>query len=545
MSSYRAAFQWTIVLAAAAALGQPPTGQNFRISGTVVNASSGQALSHTQVAIGLPQNGAAQAMITAEDGHFAFENLRAGKYWLAAEHKGFARQAFDEHEGFSTAIAVGPNLISENLIFRLRPDAVISGTIFDEQNEPVRGAQVMLFRRAVDNGHQGTYLQAQEGSDDLGRYRFSRLRPGTYFVVMSAQPWYAQHGRTVKNAACEGCDLTAASEPDQARSALDVVYAITYYPSATDANDAKPIMVKPGERVTADITLTPVPALNVRIKLAGTASPESQGVTVTQRVFDGDPINVPKESLVMDKGEITIAGLPPGRFVLTFMSAGKERSCREVEVDVTGDADVSESEGTPGSAVTGVVKLDGSRLLPQRAFVQLRSRASGAALGSRISAKGDFDFQNRPLPPGTYEVSVFTTQRAAVKTIEATAAKVTGHNIEIANAVPVRLIVTLSQGLGQVTGTALREGRPLAGAMIVLVPEHPENNVPLFRRDQSDSDGTFSLPNVLPGKYTVVAIENGWDLEWSNPDTLDRYIKKGTVVNVIANGRYNVQAMAQ
>jgi hypothetical protein len=540
MSAHGAAFRLTIVLAVTAALGQPPAGQNFRISGTVVNALSGQPLSHAQVAIGPPQNGAAQAMMTAEDGRFAFENLRAGKYWLAAEHKGFARQAFDEHESFSTAIAVGPNLISENLIFRLRPDAVISGTIFDEQNEPVRGAQVMLFRRAIDNGHQGIYLQAQEMTDDLGRYRFSRLRPGTYFVVVSAQPWYAQHGRTVKNVKCEGCDAVAAA--DQARSALDVVYAITYYPGATDANDAKPIMVKPGERVTADITLTPVPALNVRIKLAAALS---QGVTVAQRVFDGDPINVPNESLVMGKGEITIGGLPPGHFVLAFTSAGKERSSREVEVDVSGDTDISESEGTRASAVTGVVKLDGSRVLPQRAYVQLRSRVSGAAFGSRISAKGEFNFQNQLLPPGTYEVSVFTTQRAAVKTIEATGAKVTGHNIEIANAMPVRLIVTLSQGLGQVTGTALREGRPLAGAMIVLVPEHPENNIPLFRRDQSDSDGTFSLPNVLPGKYTVVAIENGWDLEWSNTDTLDRYIKNGTVVNIIANGRYKVEAVAQ
>ncbi len=132
-----------------------------------------------------------------------------------------------------------------------------------------------------------------------------------------------------------------------------------------------------------------------------------------------------------------------------------------------------------------------------------------------------------------------------MKTIKATGAKVTGHNIEIANAMPVRLIVTLSQGLGQVAGTARREGQPLPGAMIVLIPEHPENNIPLFRRDQSDSDGTFSLPNVLPGKYTIVAIENGWDLEWSNADTLDRYIKNGTVVNVIANGRYNVEAVAQ
>jgi hypothetical protein len=88
MSAYTAAFRLTIVLAVTAALGQPPAGQNFRISGTVVNALSGQPLSHTQVAIGPPQNGAEQAMTTAEDGRFVFENLRAGKYWLAADTRG-------------------------------------------------------------------------------------------------------------------------------------------------------------------------------------------------------------------------------------------------------------------------------------------------------------------------------------------------------------------------------------------------------------------------------------------------------------------------
>jgi hypothetical protein len=36
----------------------------------------------------------------------------------------------------------------------------------------------------------------------------------------------------------------------------------------------------------------------------------------------------------------------------------------------------------------------------------------------------------------------------------------------------------------------------------------------LFRRDQSDLDGTFSLHGVIPGTYTVVAIDNGWDLDW-------------------------------
>jgi len=41
-----------------------------------------------------------------------------------------------------------------------------------------------------------------------------------------------------------------------------------------------------------------------------------------------------------------------------------------------------------------------------------------------------------------------------------------------------------------VEGTAKRAGTPFAGAMVVLVPEDPEDNADLFRRDQSDLDGT-------------------------------------------------------
>jgi hypothetical protein len=46
----------------------------------------------------------------------------------------------------------------------------------------------------------------------------------------------------------------------------------------------------------------------------------------------------------------------------------------------------------------------------------------------------------------------------------------------------------------------------------------------LFRRDQSDTDGTFSLRDVLPGRYKIVAIENGWDLEWGNTEILKTHL---------------------
>jgi hypothetical protein len=58
--------------------------------------------------------------------------------------------------------------------------------------------------------------------------------------------------------------------------------------------------------------------------------------------------------------------------------------------------------------------------------------------------------------------------------------------------------------------------------MVLLIPEQ-DSNIALFRRDQSDSDGTFTLQNVVPGKYRVVALEHGWELEWMNPAVRKRF----------------------
>jgi hypothetical protein len=67
-----------------------------------------------------------------------------------------------------------------------------------------------------------------------------------------------------------------------------------------------------------------------------------------------------------------------------------------------------------------------------------------------------------------------------------------------------------------------------------------EHSSSLVRRDQSDSDGTFSLFNVLPGKYTVVAIENGWSLLWLKHDVMEPYLKHGQPVEVTAGGRSKI-----
>ncbi len=81
--------------------------------------------------------------------------------------------------------------------------------------------------------------------------------------------------------------------------------------------------------------------------------------------------------------------------------------------------------------------------------------------------------------------------------------------------------------------------------MIVLAPLDLKSNPALFRRDQSDSDGTFTLNAVVPGRYTLMAIEDGWDLEWADPAVLQKYISGGESVQIAPNQKTDVSVKVQ
>jgi len=81
--------------------------------------------------------------------------------------------------------------------------------------------------------------------------------------------------------------------------------------------------------------------------------------------------------------------------------------------------------------------------------------------------------------------------------------------------------------------------------MIVLAPRDLKGNPALFRRDQSDSDGSFALNFVVPGRYTLLAIEDGWDLEWADPAVLQRYIAGGESVQIAPNQETDVSVKVQ
>jgi hypothetical protein len=335
--------------------------------------------------------------------------------------------------------------------------------------------------------------------------------------------------------------------------ALDVTYPVTYYSGSTDPNGATPISVKMGDRVNADLTLVAVPAVHLRVSLPDgeardgnpAARREPRNLMLMQQVFGSFEAPLSMQQQTLPGGEVEISGIPPGRFELRSQTFGATPTAKQEQVDVAGDGAVDGPEKTVLPAtITGTVTLN-HQTFTNSAYLRIWKRGSGTALSGQVSGKGTFEIQQDSVAPGSYEVDVYGIPGAVVRSISATGANVVGHNLMIENGGTIRLNIDLADGLGLISGTALRDGRPVSGAMILLVPQEFENNTSLIRRDQSDSDGTFTLRSVLPGKYTVLALENAWDLEWLNPSVLMPYLPGGTPVEVAARQKYDIKVKAE
>jgi protocatechuate 3,4-dioxygenase beta subunit len=525
---------------------QAPAAQNLRVSGTVVDALTGQPLAQAQVFLTAQAvRDSEQFLMTGEDGHFAFENLAPGHYVLFANHKGYVQQLYKQHAQFSTAIIVGPELITENLRFELRPTSSISGQVLDERNEPIRNAQAILFHQMIRFGRHTTWREREVSTDDRGHYHFGYLAPGVYFVAVSAQPWYARRRTHQHIQTTDSSGQTTSQDITNEEPELDVVYPVTFYSHAEDLAEAVPITLHAGDAEVADFSIQPAPALHVLIHSATSSESEGLWAQVSQTLGNGSKMQVQTSTQQVAPGVFEIAGIPAGKLQLGLVSSKDgESNTRWNNVEIAGDMEISASDTAASANVSGVVKFDDNFKRASPIRLRLSSTAENQEYQMQADEHGDFTLRGS-IPPGTYDLLLGQPAAAAIRGLSATGAKVSGHTLEIGPGQDVKLNVVLSKGTGKISGVARKNGKPMDGVMVVLVPEDPEHNIELFRRDQSDSDGSFNLPDIHTGKYTVVAIENGWELEWSVPAVIQKYLPGGQKVNVEADARIEVKVNVQ
>jgi carboxypeptidase family protein len=534
----------------------------FRITGRVVNSMTNAPVPGAYVVMTAASN-LNRTVRAGTDGSFFFTPIPAGRYVLVARRKGYVEQMYLQHEQFTTAIVVGPNLNSEDLVFALAPEGVISGVLTDEAGEPIQSAKILLFREDTEIGRHAKHFKAQQSADDEGWYRFGSLPSGNYYLAVSAQPWYAEYARSF---GFSFRTTAAAQKPGLPNPSLDLSYPITYYPNATEESGAASIRMEAGGSARADMRLVPVSALHIRLEVGDVDPQTYTQAIVTQAIFGAYheqatvssrqimPQDASEDGEEGDAGQpsgpllIELDGLRPGPSLVEVMTgkAGEawrsSRVTKSVPVNPT-DGQTLDVRGIAPAGVSGIVKLEGNVSAPLGVNVFLRGASKGNLFRADADSAGNFRFSDE-IEPGVYGVSSAGPGGLQLRSITASGAKVFGNKIEISTGTDARLILTLARGVNaRVKGIVERGGKPAPGMMVVLVPEDLRESTE-YRRDQSDSDGSFSMNQVSPGKYTAVAVRD-WDLEWAKPGVIREYLGGGTSVEVSGGEERDIKVTAR
>jgi len=447
------------------------------IAGTVVSFENGRPVRFATVTLS-GSNGQGEFRATTDDaGGFSFRDLSAGTFRLSVSKSGFLDARYGQTRpgtntpGTPIRLAAGQRL--EKLKLPISRGGAIVGTVLDDHGDPAFQATVDVMRWTVTDGSAALETVQSQQTDDRGMYRVSRLPPGRYVV------------RAIPD---ERATLDAGGNP------LTMGYAPVFHPSSPSISGAVVITVGLGdERSSVDIQLALVPRTRVAgVVVDADGKPASAAVELVDHALPGADVVV-QSAHTDDNGRFAFEGVAPGAYTVEA-STGTQH-------EMAFHGRISLKKGSTGSDFT--IQYD--RLFSAKEWQIVTAdktpgieKETGAAPEPPRWAEEDLSLTGAPLQD----------LRLTLQPGRSVSGRVTFNGSSPPSALQSPLIVQFER----ISGRADGESRGAATAKVAR-------------------DGTFTMPDLVPGRYHVDLGADGVPDPWTlasamagGRDTLDSWL---------------------
>jgi len=498
------------------------------ITGKVVN-ESGAPLAGANVYVAAIGSSGRRRTATDSEGNFKVQDLDAGIYRIYLSSPGYVSEPAEAALNDSPTYRPG-----DSVSLMLIKGGVIAGTVTNGAGEPLVNANVRAWRvRDVEGNKLQTASPSRERlTDDRGYYRIYGLQSGGYVISAggAGAPQYF------------GANPYANDAP-------------TYAPAST-RDTAAEIMVQSGQEATADIHYRGEPGHSISGRVTGVQPPLPYNSVV--RLVDLESrAAIGSTGALGDDRTFQLNGISDGNYEISaFASGGLNTdlvisSPRRITVkgsDVTG----IELALAPLASITGRVNLEPDpklncgkhrdtalretlisvrrdRVEEKPEGKNLKDKSAQAAEPASFlptfseaapNDKGEINLGN--LPAGIYRFEArlpgfgwyvraigfgSADQKPSVRAAEANLAR-DGITLKSAENISGVTFTITEGGAGLQGRLATAEGQPAPpNIRVYLVPSEREAsaNVLRFFEVRAESDGTFTIANIAPGRYWIMA----------------------------------------
>jgi hypothetical protein len=489
-----------LLFANVAVLAQPAP-KNCSLDGTVVNSVTGAPVPRARVALASGDDDTS-VVETDAAGKWSFDHIACGEVSIGASRIGFL--PMKQASRASQIRPLSADAPVHGLKLALSPQAVIAGHVFNAEGDPLPGAKITLMISRIVSGLRGLQASTSALSNDLGEYRFAGLAAGKYLLCAHA-----------------GMD-------DFAKATGAKPYGEECYPGPIEAGAPSALNVRGGSETTADFVLPRLAAVQIRGTVSG--SPERVPVMVELDHNTGRTLSTGLSASVSPDGTFVMKNVPPGSYTLVAKTNLFPMD-RPLTARATLEVGNHDLEGVQlhldyGVDVHGTIKvLSGVQVHidEPKYSIFLKPRDEPYTPNAEMDGNNT-NFTFKDVMPGNYWIGVSATAPLYVKSATMGSRDISDTEFTIGSGSGTMEVI-LSDDTGAVEGDISSDDGPVAAFLYLERAGARTINVHV------GPSGHFKIDSIPPGDYTIYAWDDNTNIEYANPDWMQRN-GKGVTVSV-------------